>query len=433
MLEPTPEPIQATPLQRLLQAPTKAAASLWNAPLPNARFLIVSGSFWTVNLAITEPYRFLFFSRLGLSPDDIGKLFAADLVIRSVGLLLSSTTQRAFGAKRMLVFADIVSWALPYLILGFATKPWHAILAVLLTSLNAFASTPYNCMIAEGMPAERRTKAYAFLYLWNMAPALLVPWFAGWLVSSHPFGPTLRVLFLIQACCMGIGIYWRATRLVDLHPSATSSDIGMLGTFRRILLTPGFLPAWAALATQGVFSNLSNAFLAIYLSKHLRLSDTLPAWIAEVSTIGFAIGTLAIQPRLSESQVPRFAAMALGVHALVTAAFFLHPNQTAVLVIALVGGLCSALYGAATSSILTTSLPANARDHGFALSYVGVHLAGALCMPLAGKILDVHLAWFPGLVIGSLLLWAASIGLTRTHGHLTKSDWKPDDAVTSVN
>jgi MFS family permease len=207
----------------------------------------------------------------------------------------------------------------------------------------------------------------------------------------------------------------------------------MLGTFRRILLTPGFLPAWAALATQGVFSNLSNAFLAIYLSKHLRLSDTLPAWIAEVSTIGFAIGTLAIQPRLSESKVPRFAAMALGVHALVTAAFFLHPNQTAVLVIALVGGLCSALYGAATSSILTTSLPANARDHGFALSYVGVHLAGALCMPLAGKILDVHLAWFPGLVIGSLLLWAASIGLTRTHGHLTKSDWKPDDAVTSVN
>lgn len=423
----------AGPFQRLARAPRQAASSLWNAPLPNARFLIVSGSFWTVNLAITEPYRFLFFSRLGLSPDDIGKLFAADLVIRSIGLLLSSSTQRAFGAKRMLVIADTVSWALPYLILGFSTKPWHVVLAVLLTSLNAFASTPYNCMIAEGMPAERRTKAYAFLYLWNMAPALLVPWFAGWLVSSHPFGPTLRVLFLIQAFCMSLGIYWRYRTLVDLHPSATSSDTGMLRTFRQILSTPGFLPAWAALATQGVFSNLGNAFLAIYLSRQMHLSDNLPGWITELSTIGFAIGTLAIQPRLKESMVPRFAAIALGIHALVTAAFFLHPNQTGVLAIALVGGLCSALYGAATSSILTTSLPANARDHGFALSYVGVHLTGALCMPLAGRLLDGNLALFPALVIASLLLWAASIALTRTHGHLTKSDWKPDDAATSVS
>jgi len=437
MLESHPDETIQSPsgskVQRLLQAPRKAASTLWNAPLPNARFLIVSGSFWTVNLAITEPYRFLFFSRLGLSPDDIGKLFAADLVIRSIGLLLSSTAQRAFGAKRMLVMADTVSWAVPYLILGFSTKPWHAILAVLLTSLNAFASTPYNCMIAEGMPAERRTKAYAFLYLWNMAPALLVPWFAGWLVSSHPFGPTLRILFLVQAFCMGMGIFWRARRLVDLHPSATSSDSGMLRTFRQILSTPGFLPAWVALATQGVFSNLSNAFLAIYLSKQMHLSDKLPGWIAEISTIGFAVGTLAIQPRLKESKVPRYAALALGLHAIAFATFFLHPNQTGVLAIALAGGLFSALYGAATSSILTTSLPANARDHGFALSYVGVHLTGALCMPLAGRLLDGNLALFPSLVIASLLVWAASIALTRTVGHLTKSDWKPDDATTSVS
>lgn len=391
----------------------QALSSLWHAPLPNARFLVVSGSFWTVNLALTEPYRFLFFSRLGLSPEAIGRLFAADLLIRSIGLLLSGSAQRAFGAKRMLVGADIVSWVLPYLILGFSNRPWHVVAAVLLTSLNAFANTPYNCLIAEGMPAHRRTLAYSFLYVWNIAPMLLVPWIAGWLVSTHDFAPTLRILFLVQAACMAVGIHWRHRRLVDLHPSHTSSKTGMLATFRQILSTRGFLPSWTALAAQGLATNLSNAFLAVYLSRHLHLSDRIPGWIAQISTIGFVLGILVVQPRLAEAKAPLFATTALCLNTLVVAAYFLHPGPGGVLAIALAGGLCSSLYGATTSALLTSNLPPDARDHGFSLSFVGVHLVGALGMPWVGRILERNLAWFPWLTIVVLLAWAASLWACR--------------------
>ncbi len=384
-------------------------ATLWNAPLPNARFLIVSGSFWTVNLAITEPYRFLFFSRLGLSPEEIGKLFAADLAVRSIGLLLSGFTQRLFGAKRMLVGGDVISWVLPYLILGFSSRPWHIVLAVLLTSLNAFSSTPYNCLLAEGMPPERRTKGYAFLFLWNLAPSLLVPWFAGWLISSHPFGPTLRVLFLVQAACMAIGISWRGLKLSELQASSTSSEWGILRTFRELIWRPQFLAAWAALATAGMFQSLWTAFFAIYLSKHLHLPDTLPAWNIEISTIGFVVGTLAIQPFLGESKVSLVAAMALVFQALLIGGYYLHPGFGGVLSLGFAGGITASLSGAATSSLLTSSLPENARHHGFALSFVGVHLTGALCMPFAGHLLQSNLALFPALAIVFLLAWAASL------------------------
>lgn len=388
-------------------------ASLWNAPAPNARFLILSGGLWTFNLAITEPYRFLFFSRLGLSPGQIGLLFSIDLLVRSAGLMLSGTAQRVFGAKRMLVVADAVSWVVPYLVLGFSTKPWHAIVAVLLTSLNAFANTPYNCLLAEGMPPHRRTKAYAFLNLWNTAPALLVPWFAGWLVGTHEFGPTLRALFLVQAGCMAIGIWFRARRLQDLHPTSTDPEAGFATTIKQILSTRGFLPAWAAFATQGLFQSLTNAFLAIYLTRHLLLTDKLPGWLAEIGAIGFALGTLAIQPRLSEAKVPLWTSVALCLQALAMSALLLHPGRAGVLCIGLAIGLCSSIHGAATSSILTSALPARSRHHGFSLSFVGVHLTGALFMPLAGRLLESNLAAFPWLLIGVLLTWAAAINRYR--------------------
>lgn len=408
-----PEPPPTRRWKRAVRSPWRSLLALWNAPLPNTRFLILSGGFWTFNLALTEPYRFLFFSRLGLSAADIGLLFAADLAIRSTGLLLSGTALRMFGAKRMLILADSVSWVLPYLVLGFSTRPWHAVVAVLLTSLNAFANTPYNCLVAEGMPPERRTRSYAFLNLWNTAPMLLVPWFAGWLVGTHEFGSTLRALFLLQAVCMAFGIWLRARHLQDLQPGSFSSDLGLPATARQILSRPGFLPAWWAFAAQGLLTSLNNAFLAIYLTRHLGLTDRIPGWIAEIGAVGFAAGTLVVQPRLREARVPRWAAIALGAQALASLGFLLHPGRPGVLAIGLAIGLCSSIYGAATSSLLTSALPPTSRHHGFSISFVGVHLTGALCMPLFGRLLEADLSLFPVLAIGVLLAWAAGVATCR--------------------
>ena len=184
---------------------------------------------------------------------------------------------------------------------------------------------------------------------------------------------------------------------------------GFLGTARQILLTRGFLPAWSAFATQGLFQSLTNAFLAIYLTRHLHLSDKIPGWLAEIGALGFAFGTLILQPRLKERSVARWAAFALGFQAIVLSAFFLHPGRLGVLAIGLVLGVSSSIYGAATSSTLTTALPERSRHHGFALSFVGVHLTGALFMPLAGQILQSSLAWFPLLAMGILLAWSIGI------------------------
>ena len=404
-----------TAWKRLSRAPRHAATSLWQAPLPNARFLIVSGAFWTVLLAITEPYKSLFYAKLGMSTAQIGGLVSIDLVVRSSGLLFSGWFMRTFGAKRMLVVADSLSWVVPYLILGMATRPWHILLAVLFTSLNAFASTPYNCMLAAGMPPERRTRAYAFMHIWNMAPALVMPLFAGFWLKAHTgdqsFLGFLRILFLVQAASMAIGILWRSRRLVDLPRQQSRLDRQLLGRIKDVLFHPTFFAAWAALVMQGVFQQVSGSFSSIYLTQSAHYGLDIPAWSSAIGAIGFALGILALQSRLSERTALRLAPVGLALHAASLLLLLLHPHPLVVLAISLAGGLFGSLYAAATSSVLIGLLPEDVRDHGFAICYVGVFLCGAALMPVSGAVLKAHPQSFPWIAGLSLALWGVGIAI----------------------
>jgi len=397
-----------------LQNPRSPWRSLWTAPTRNTRFLITSGGFWTVLQAATDPYKALFYNRLGLSAAAIGLLVGFDLVVRSFGLLLSGWAQRRFGAKRMLILADTVSWVLPYLVLSVASRPWHVVLAVVLTSLNSFASTPYNCLMAAGMPAERRTRAYTLLHLWNIAPSLLVPWCSGLLLAHHSFLPVLRLLFLVQAFSMAIGIGWRALRLEDLAGPGPEGGMGMRAVLGRLIAKPAFRAAWFAIATQGLFAQIWGNFSAIFLVRHLHLSDQIPAWAAEAGAVGFGLGSIVLQPRLGERAALRAAPWGLGIQAVGTLVLLCHPSAWTVASLALIGGICSSLYTAATSSIIASVLPESIRDHGFALSFVGVQLTGALLMPWAGRALQMDMGAFPWIAAGALAAWATGIALTGT-------------------
>jgi hypothetical protein len=252
------------------------------------------------------------------------------------------------------------------------------------------------------------------MHLWNIAPSLLVPWCAGLLLTNHAFLPLLRGLFFAQALSMAAGIAWRVARLEDLPGPGREDGVRMGPTFRRILSDRAFAPAWLALATQGVFGQVWGNFSAIFLVRHLHLSDQVPAWAAESGALGFGLGSLLLQPRLREASALRAAAWGLGVQALSTLLLLFHPSAWAVAWLAGLGGLCSSLYTAATSSVIASVLPEDIRDHGFALSYVGVHLAGAMLMPWAGRLLQSDLGWFPWLAAGSMGVWAIGIASAQS-------------------
>jgi len=375
----------------------RSARSLWSAGTTNFRVLAVTGMLWTIPLSLTEPYRFLFCHRLGLSESALGLLVSADLTLRACGLLASGWLLRRVGAKRLLILADLLSWVAPYLLFATAQGPLQAGTALILLSLNAFASTPYLCLLAEGAPGASRSRAFAFLNLCNILPGALLPWIAADLAETHAFLPTLRVLFGAQALLMGVGILLRRRILADLEPDARAlhERPSLVRVLRSLARSPVFRRIWPLLLLQGALQSVWNAWSAIYLTGILGLPDRTPGWNAQISAAALALSSLLLLPRIPEHLVPRAAAASLMVSFLASLAWLAPLPLEMVLAIGLVQGLCAGIHFSALSSLLAGALPRRARDHGFALSYVGVHLGVAGLMAFGGRLLQANPTRFP--------------------------------------
>jgi len=329
-------------------------------------------------------------------------------------MLLSGWFLRRFGAKRMLICADAVSWVVPYLLLATAHGGLQAGTALVLMSLNAFASTPYLCLLAEGAPAGTRTKAFAFLNLCNILPGALLPWVAADLAETHAFLPTIRTLFLIQSACMGVGILWRSRILRDLEPGdlARSELPSLRQTLPLLLRSRPFRILWPLLLLQAALQSVWNAWSAVFLTTTLSLPDRAPGWTAQASAIAFTVAALAVLPRIPERWVPALAGGAFLVTFASAFAWLLPLTLGGALAVGAVQGLCGGIHASALSSLLPASLPERSRDHGFAWAFVGVHLGVAGFMALAGRFLHEDPARFPTLFVGLACAQAvAGLGL----------------------
>ncbi|MCB9496624.1 MAG: MFS transporter [Fibrobacteria bacterium] len=364
-------------------------ASLWHAGTPNFRVLALTGILWTVPLALTEPYRFLFCHRLGLSESTLGLLLSADLVIRSLGLLLSGWFLRRFGAKRMLILADVLSWVVPYLLFATASTGIQAGFGLVLMSVNAFASTPYLCLLAEGALPATRTRAFAFLNICNILPGAILPWISADLTQSHDVVSVLRWLFLFQAVLMGAGIAFRGSILEDLgsQSAAEKTQPNLVKTLRRMLHSPAFRRIWPFLLLQGASNAVWNAWSAIHFTGPLGLPDGAPGWNAQTTAITLTFSAFLILPRIPERKVSQAMGIASIVSLFAGLLYLTRPGLPLLLGIGAIQGLANGILLSATSSHLAASLPRRARDHGFALSFVGVHLGVAVFMGLGSRIL----------------------------------------------
>lgn len=403
---------------------TRPAKALWHAGTPNFRVLALTGMLWTVPQSLTEPYRFLFCHRLGLSEGALGLLVAADLVLRATGLILSGWAMRRVGAKRLLIIADLLSWVAPFTLLSTAGGPLQAGAALVLMSLNAFASTPYLCLLAEGAPRASRSRAFAFLALCNILPSALLPWIAADLAESRAFLPTLRTLLGLQAGLMATGILVRAAILSDL-PTEASSGPGLRHVARTLLRSRAFRIIWPLLVLQGAQQAAWNAWSAIWLTGPLGLPDRAPGWNAQIGAAALALASFALMPRLRESSIPKAAAIALAASFASSLAWLLPLSLWTLLVVGAIQGACTGVHASALSSILAGALPRNSRDHGFALSYVGVHLCVSGLMVAAGMFLHGRSGALPWILVAVALAQALAgarlPGLALHHADETDS------------
>ena len=386
---------------------------LWRAPGPNARFFIGTTFLWSVAMAVTNPYKALFLSKLGLSNLAIGGFYALDMGLRIGGVLLGGLVAQRFGHKRTLLVFDFVSWVIPSVTLALATEPWQLYLATCLTSTNALVAGSVVQLLVDDTPSDRRASLFGLFSLTFVIPLILLPSFVGWGVEHWGLVPAMRAMFALTAGLTLTGILWRRVRLKESTAVNPGADLGellgeALAAARHLAAQPSLVPVLGSYLLANAWTNLNSAYYGLYITRELGLGE---AWVGILSTLGalsFVIASLGWVPRLRHRLEDRlfFWSSLLLAPAMGCLAFARGAAQVAAL--SLASGFISAIQGALLSERVASLLPPEREGLGQSLIASLMQASVALSLALGGALFEMRFGAFP-YIVGAMALAQAAL------------------------
>jgi MFS family permease len=384
---------------------------LWRSPGPNAGVLIRTNFLWAVAMAVTDPYKALYLSRLGLSNLAVGAFFALDMGLRIFGVLLGGLVGQRWGHKRTLLVFDTISWIIPCVMLAFATQPWQLYMATCLGASNAMVSGSVAQLLLGDTPRSRQANLYALFNTSFVLPTLLLPTLVGWGVERWGLVPVMRVLFLVAAALVGTGILIRRAKMAESDAMSRGASVGDLlregrQVARNLWLAPGFALVAGCHFLANAIIGLNKAYYALFVTQQCGL----PAgWIGSIAAAGaaaYVAASLVWVPRLRHG---REQALFFGVClAAVFPAAALGWARSGWLLMALgvAGGLVGAVQAALLSAQVAGLLPRGREGLAQSLLSSLMQAAVAAGLLLGGLLFEARLDAFPWAMAGLAALEA---------------------------
>jgi len=398
---------------------------LWRSPGPNAGVLIRTNFLWAVAMAVTDPYKALYLSRLGLSNLAVGAFFALDMGLRIFGVLLGGLVGQRWGHKRTLLVFDTISWIIPCVMLAFATQPWQLYVATCLGASNAMVSGSVAQLLLGDTPRSRQANLYALFNTSFVLPTILLPTLVGWGVERWGLVPVMRVLFLVAAVLVGTGILIRRARMAESDAMSQGASVAELlregrEVARRLALAPGFALVAGCHLLANTIIGLNKAYYALFATGQCGVSE---AWIGSIAAAGaaaYVAASLVWVPRLRHG---REQALFFGVCvAAVAPVAALGWARSAWLLMAL--GVAAGLVGAVQSALLSAQvaglLPKGREGLAQSLLSSLMQAAVAAGLLLGGLLFQARLDAYPWAMSGlaALEAWLAWRLLARSKAGL---------------
>lgn len=393
---------------------------LWRAPGPNSRFLIGTSFTWSIAMALTDPFKALYLSKLGLSHLAIGGFFALDMGLRIFGVLLGGLFAQRWGHKFTLLLFDLVSWTLACAVLALATEPWHVYAATCLAASNALLSGSVMQLLVEDTPLERRTPMFALFTLVFVIPGLFLPALSGWMIERWGVLPVMRILFGLTALGTGATILWRYYSLRESPAHTPQADLGELlqdglRTAQHMLRQATFWPVLGLFLLSNCILNLNKAWQGLFVTEQLGLGESWIGQMAAVGSLAFVAVSLAWVPRLkAEAGRGLFIwSCLLGVLPGLGLAWAQHPGV--LLGLGALGGVLGGLSGPLLSQKIAAVFPAQREGLAQALISSAMQAAVALVLALGGALFETRFGLYPWM-LGALSLgmgWLAWLQVKR--------------------
>ncbi|MHA2621163.1 MAG: MFS transporter [bacterium JZ-2024 1] len=194
-------PIGTRPTAPTLRESLAQARQDWQT----IRLLIVPNVVIRLGAGLILPFFNLFFAlKFKASEDVLGNLFSLALFTVAIGDLLSGFLAHRWGRFEIIVYSQLVSIPL-FFIIGFVSIFWVSAVAFILRHmLMNMASPLLSVLLLEKMPGHRRLFASAvFFTVWNGGWAI-ASYASGIIQKSYGFGP----LFVLTPAIYLIGILY---------------------------------------------------------------------------------------------------------------------------------------------------------------------------------------------------------------------------------
>jgi MFS family permease len=222
--------------------------------------------------------------KLSLSLSTVSTLITINAGTGILTSFIAGSVADKLGRKPVMVLSLVIN-GLGYLFMSQAnTYLQFAVLQFVLGASNPLYQVGADAMLADMIPAEKRTSAYAIIRMVNNAGIAIGPAAGGFLAAisySYAFlGAAIGMLtyaFLL--------LFRARETLTRVAPAATKPALGDLGGYRRVFRDRSYV-IFALLVGIGLTApSMLWSLLAVYTKQNFHMSESLYGWLPTTNAL----------------------------------------------------------------------------------------------------------------------------------------------------
>ena len=248
---------------------------------PGQFWLIASGVFISSSgSSLIWPFQLIYISKtLTLPISAITTLLSISSIIGLVASLIGGAIADKFGRKIIMIVSQ-AAHGIAYIMMSQAhTYIGFLIPMTIMGTAMPFYSIGSDSMMADIIPSNQRTEAYALLRMFNNAGIAIGPAIGGFIVTG-----SYSIAFFIAATCMilyslMLTLFVRDTLDETSNQPVSRAKTNIMGGYERIFSDHNFM-AYVSIITIGMIGPLMMwILLSVYINKYYGIPEYLFSWL----------------------------------------------------------------------------------------------------------------------------------------------------------
>jgi MFS family permease len=221
---------------------------------------------------IFSTYVSFYFTSIGGDPITLGLMVSLSSIIQCLMLWLGGFIADRYGRRRIIVAAAFYAVLFPALYA--LIRDWRIFIVVVVLGAFAAVSSPAShAIVADSIPAEKRTTGISTLQVASTFPTVFSPLIGGWLIKAYGLQDGFRLAYAFTAATALISaiillLFLRETKLQKLGqtPKAT---INLVASIRGNLSSRSLRSLTALLVSYGLVA-FANGMVGYYYSLYAK-------------------------------------------------------------------------------------------------------------------------------------------------------------------